>query len=169
MCWLFPSTKALITFPSADSERLIFVASFNRSPVAPVLLCLSEPARSTKFNFPTQMWSSPSKPLVWHSTTMVKMECERDDSWFIIVEPTDLFFFPACITWSISWELLTTNEVKSFTYTPESAFSCGTERGMGNRQRARKVEIGRGDMGFCTLRSNLFLGSFESRSRISSL
>lgn len=51
MCLDFPSTRAEITFPSAESERLIFVASFSRSPVAPTdrrfqttdcyVLCLS--------------------------------------------------------------------------------------------------------------------------------
>ena len=33
---------------------------------------------------------------------MVKMEWEREEVWFIKVAPTDLFFFPACMTWSIS-------------------------------------------------------------------
>jgi hypothetical protein len=28
----FPSTRALMTFPSADKDRLIFVASLRRSP-----------------------------------------------------------------------------------------------------------------------------------------
>jgi hypothetical protein len=46
----FPSTKEDITFPRAVRERLILVASKNRSPVDPVLLCLSDPARSTKLN-----------------------------------------------------------------------------------------------------------------------
>jgi hypothetical protein len=39
----FPSTKAEITFPKADNDKFILFASFNRSPVAPVLLYLSEP------------------------------------------------------------------------------------------------------------------------------
>lgn len=43
MCELFPSTKADITFPKADNDKLILLASFNLSPVAPVLLCLSDP------------------------------------------------------------------------------------------------------------------------------
>lgn len=38
ICVLFPSTKALITFPRTESERFIFVASFKRIPVACVLL-----------------------------------------------------------------------------------------------------------------------------------
>lgn len=36
-----------MTLPSVDSERLIFVASFKRWPVAPVLPCLSEPWTQT--------------------------------------------------------------------------------------------------------------------------
>ena len=35
MCLLLPSTREEMTFPRADSDRLILVASFNRSPVAP--------------------------------------------------------------------------------------------------------------------------------------
>lgn len=35
-------------YPSCESERLMFPASFKRSPAAPVCFCLSEPARSTK-------------------------------------------------------------------------------------------------------------------------
>ena len=30
------------------------------------------------------------------STVMQKMQCERDESWFISVAPTDLFFLPTC-------------------------------------------------------------------------
>lgn len=48
--WVFPSTKAEMTFPNALKERLIFVAYFIPSPVAPVLLALSEPAKSTKLS-----------------------------------------------------------------------------------------------------------------------
>ena len=40
---LFPSTRAEITFPRVDRDKLILVASFRRWPVAPVLPCLSEP------------------------------------------------------------------------------------------------------------------------------
>jgi hypothetical protein len=41
-----------MTLPKADSDKLIFVASFILSPVAPVLFALSDPAKSTKFSFP---------------------------------------------------------------------------------------------------------------------
>jgi hypothetical protein len=36
------------------------------------------------------------------STTMVKMECEREEVMFMAVAPVERFFLPACITWSIS-------------------------------------------------------------------
>lgn len=52
ICWLLPSTKAEITLPSALKDKLILLASFNLSPVAYVLLYLSDPAKSTRFNFP---------------------------------------------------------------------------------------------------------------------
>jgi hypothetical protein len=141
MCCDLPSTSAEMTLPSAERLRLILVASLSRSPVAPVLDWRSEPARSTRLSLPTRM-CSPRSFVSQHSTTMVKMECERELVWFMSVEPTERFFLPACITWSISCVDLTTKLVRSFTYTPESTFS---------------------------FRSSRFFGSFASRSRISSL
>ncbi len=52
---LLPSTSALMTLPSEDSERLILLASLSRSPAAPVLLWRSLPAKSTRFSLPTRM------------------------------------------------------------------------------------------------------------------
>jgi hypothetical protein len=40
-----------MTLPKALKERLILVAYFIPSPVAPVLLALYEPAKSTRFSF----------------------------------------------------------------------------------------------------------------------
>uniref|UniRef100_A0A672HEY6 Uncharacterized protein n=1 Tax=Salarias fasciatus TaxID=181472 RepID=A0A672HEY6_SALFA len=91
--WLLrPSTSAEMTFPRADSDRLIFVASFSRSPWAPVLVCRSLPARSTRLSFPTRMWFSPSTPSSLHSTL-----CS-----FMLVAPTERFWLPTFITFSIS-------------------------------------------------------------------
>lgn len=42
-CVLLPSTRAEMTFPNVERERLILVASFRRWPVAPVFPCLSDP------------------------------------------------------------------------------------------------------------------------------
>jgi hypothetical protein len=39
-----------MTFPNDVKDMFIFVAYNNLSPVEPVLLCLSEPAKSTKLN-----------------------------------------------------------------------------------------------------------------------
>lgn len=50
---VFPSTKADITLPRALSDKLILAAYFMPSPVAPVLLCLYEPAKSTRLSLPT--------------------------------------------------------------------------------------------------------------------
>jgi len=61
MCWDFPSTKADMTFPRVDNDRLIFVASFNRWPVAPVLDCLSEPYIHTSTATPPRLIRSGEK------------------------------------------------------------------------------------------------------------
>ena len=146
MCCDFPSTSADMTFPSALSERLIFVASFSRSPLACVLLCRSEPAKSTRFSFPTVMCGSAPGGSPGRtrdvSTVTVKMECDRLESAFMSVAPTLLFFFPTWRILCISSADLTTNVVRPFTYTPRSGVS---------------------------LSSHVFVWSFASRSRTFSL
>jgi len=117
MCCDLPSTNAEMTFPSADRDRLILVASFSLSPVACVFDWRSLPARSTRFNLPTVM-CSPVRTvpvLSQHSTMIVKMACDLEDPAFMAVAPTLLFFLPACMTWSISCELFTMKLVRSLT------------------------------------------------------
>jgi hypothetical protein len=46
---------------------------------------------------------------------MVKIEWDRLLLAFMRVEPTARFFFPLCITWSISIALFTTKVVRSLT------------------------------------------------------
>uniref|UniRef100_A0A8C4RXY5 Uncharacterized protein n=1 Tax=Erpetoichthys calabaricus TaxID=27687 RepID=A0A8C4RXY5_ERPCA len=62
-CWLLRlgSPRALITFPNANNPLLICTDSLNRSPVLPVLVTLSEPARSTKWNFEEMILLAPSR------------------------------------------------------------------------------------------------------------
>ena len=100
MCCDLPSTNADMTFPSADNDKLIFVASLSLSPVACVFDCLSLPARSTKFSFPTVMCSPVRTVPVesQHSTMIVNMAWDLELPAFMAVAPTDLFFLPACIT-----------------------------------------------------------------------
>jgi hypothetical protein len=50
-----------MTFPSADNDKLILEAYFKRSPVEPVFDCLSDPAKSTKFNLDAVNLSKSSK------------------------------------------------------------------------------------------------------------
>jgi hypothetical protein len=47
-----PSTKADITLPKALNERLIRVVSLRPTPAIFNLLCLSDPAKSTKLSLP---------------------------------------------------------------------------------------------------------------------
>ena len=47
------SVNALMTFPSADRDLLIFLASSRFWPEAPVLPTFSEPAKSTNASLPT--------------------------------------------------------------------------------------------------------------------
>jgi hypothetical protein len=83
--------------------------------VAPVLDWRSEPARSTRLSLPTRMEGLPDSFSWAHSQMMVKMLWLLDDDWFMSVDPTERFFFPLCITWSISMADFTTNVVRSLT------------------------------------------------------
>ena len=67
--WVLPKT-----FP--------LVQAFNVSPVAPVLLCRSEPAKSTMFIFPTRTWSWPSNP---HSMSESMWRSMGIDCWLISI------------------------------------------------------------------------------------
>lgn len=80
-CVLLPSTRAEMTFPNVDRERLILVASFRRWPVAPVLPCLSDPWRvrrtknyyretvktKGKRNIKFQLYSAPFTKHMWNA------------------------------------------------------------------------------------------------------
>lgn len=60
ICLERPSTRADMTLPRAERDKLILVASWRRSPVAPVLDCRSLPARSTRLSLPARRCSSPA-------------------------------------------------------------------------------------------------------------
>ena len=93
MCVERPSTSAEMQLPSAERERLIFVASLSLSPDACVFDCRSDPARSTKCNFDRRTTSESG---FLESMAMVKMQCEREEAMFIgvseimrLVSPTN--------------------------------------------------------------------------------
>lgn len=60
-----------MTFPRADRDLLILAPSFSRSPVAPVLSALSDPAKSTKFITLLFLVSDPDSLLMIWSNVMV--------------------------------------------------------------------------------------------------
>ena len=97
----FSSVRAAMTFPRASSPWLIWIPSCRVFPVAPVFLILSEPARSTKWNFAeifsSEVTGSASGPVasapsvgyvtltIFCSIVTVKIACERDEASFIFV------------------------------------------------------------------------------------
>ena len=59
---------------------MILIASLNLSPTAYVFDYLSEPARSTKFNFPALICYSLSTPYSEDSMVKQNIECDLEDS-----------------------------------------------------------------------------------------
>ena len=80
-----------MTIPSVVSDLLIIFASSRTEPAAPVFEIFSEPARSTKYNLPV-FCDKSSELFYW--TVRMKIECERLDSAFIIVDAIDLLELP---------------------------------------------------------------------------
>ena len=66
-----PSPSAEMQLHSAESDRLILVASLSRSPVACVFYWRSEPARSTRLSLPIRMPAEPSARVSHDSTVIV--------------------------------------------------------------------------------------------------
>ena len=71
-----------MTLPSAESERLIEHASRSRLPTACVSFCLSEPARSTRWNREVRTRLTPAD-VATASITREKTRCEREEAAFL--------------------------------------------------------------------------------------
>lgn len=80
-----------MTIPRAVKLKLIAAASLSLYPDVCALLCLSEPARSTRLSSAVLMTSFPPI-LAAYSITTRKTLCERLDTSFILVAATDLCF-----------------------------------------------------------------------------
>mmetsp|Transcript_19 Transcript_19/g.33 ORF Transcript_19/g.33 Transcript_19/m.33 type:complete len:237 (+) Transcript_19:1309-2019(+) len=104
MCVDFPSVKALITLPRAERERLILLASSSLSPVAPVFLTISEPAKSTKLILLVLV--VPDFVSVWTSCK-INTEWLRELPSFIPVAAETRLLEPKAINSIISSILLT--------------------------------------------------------------
>ena len=74
-----------MTFPNALKERFIFVAYLAPYSFIVILFCRYEPAKSTRFSFPTLNFGFPWASVVCSSIFIVNMQCDRDDSLFIDV------------------------------------------------------------------------------------
>ena len=124
-----------MTFPNALRDKLIFWPSFIRAPVAPVLLNLSLPAKSTKFNRLATYFRPYGGPLAdyrWRA----KSRWERDESLFIAVYPTALFFVPKFRNSINSSWFLACICVRSFTNTPFSADSFNSNLAFGSPSKS---------------------------------
>mmetsp|Transcript_29973 Transcript_29973/g.88969 ORF Transcript_29973/g.88969 Transcript_29973/m.88969 type:complete len:209 (-) Transcript_29973:603-1229(-) len=95
----FLSVSALMTLPSAERERLMFLASSSRSPDAPVLATFSLPARSTKCSFPTFTERSCRS---FCSMVSMKTRCDREECSFMFVTAMARLKWPARMASKIS-------------------------------------------------------------------
>ena len=110
-CRSFPSersTSALMTFPSALSDRLMLDASFSLCPSVCVALCRSDPARSTSrsaddVRFSTPVASSTRTTSAYRTNTLWLLL----DSRFMAVELTRLLHSPRRYTSYVSAALPT--------------------------------------------------------------
>mmetsp|Transcript_40057 Transcript_40057/g.77967 ORF Transcript_40057/g.77967 Transcript_40057/m.77967 type:complete len:217 (-) Transcript_40057:509-1159(-) len=121
--FLFSSPKAEMTLPRANNPLLMLIPSFILSPVAPVRLTLSDPAKSTKWNLDT-MVSCRTSALSLSSTCLVctrimlKMACERLEVAFIAVDPVTRHAVPLSRESSMSSGHFTASSIAPKTLIP---------------------------------------------------
>lgn len=106
-----------MTIPRVVKDLLIFPASFSLSPVAIVIFCLYEPARSTKWSLGVFNTFFPSIYDFMASET-VKIEWDLEDYRFIWVYPICLFFIPIFRQSCSLSELRADSSVRFSTNTP---------------------------------------------------
>lgn len=87
--------KALITFPKDKRPKLMLMPSLRVDPVAPVFFNLSEPARSTKWNFEQiePLFSYWSVIRSWR-TVIVKIAWDLEELSFISVWAVERWMEP---------------------------------------------------------------------------
>jgi hypothetical protein len=86
--FVFASVSAFITFPKADRDLLIILASSRVEPFASVFSTFSEPARSQQKSLPSL---DVSVLTFFYATVTKNIEWLLDDVAFILVAATDLF------------------------------------------------------------------------------
>ena len=119
----------------------MFEPSLSLSPLAPVLLALSDPARSTREILDTLEPVTPESVSLQENgnmfaelfeqscyvmlkvRTMVKTACDLLDSVFMLVAATVLDLLPSSIRLAISWASTTATGVRPSTYGPRTLCS----------------------------------------------
>lgn len=91
---LSPSASILMHWPSVVSDALMLLASTRRWPSAAVFDVFSEPARSTKHNFPSYLDSSA---LFFCPTKIMITVWDREETAFIFVDETARLASPIVI------------------------------------------------------------------------
>src|SRR3990167_1027668 len=92
MCETLSELIAVITRLNVSSDLLIMVACFIVTSFTPDFLTFSLPAKSTKFNFPTRMDSSPFSAISLILIVIVNIQWDRDDFLLMSVSATCLLF-----------------------------------------------------------------------------
>ena len=87
-----PSARAVMTCLSVNKDLFMSMASLAASPVLPVWLERSLPARSTSYILLEMTLSTALLSII--SRVREKMACERDEAWFKLCEATILFLIP---------------------------------------------------------------------------
>mmetsp|Transcript_12608 Transcript_12608/g.11435 ORF Transcript_12608/g.11435 Transcript_12608/m.11435 type:complete len:223 (+) Transcript_12608:938-1606(+) len=154
ICLAFPSAKAEITLPRVSRDKLMPAPSFNICPVAPVFFCLSDPAKSTRFNLPARTCSLPDSSVVLISITTENIECDLEDSLFICVDATVRCLIPFSNCASNCSSLSTTTCVKFLTYIPFTGSSPISHFGLFLVAGDNKSKI-----------SSLYISKYEHRIR----
>ena len=91
--YFFYVARAEITFPNSSNPRFMLIPYFRVTPVAPVFLSLSEPAKSTKKNFAViYPWSGYA--IICCSICRLKMAWDLEEESFISVTAVVLLMLP---------------------------------------------------------------------------
>jgi len=88
------STSALIQFPKANSDLLIFPPSISLKPMFLLDEERSDPARSTNTNLPITIFGSRLSVLLLLSTLICKIPCEREEVSLRFVDSIVLLVLP---------------------------------------------------------------------------
>mmetsp|Transcript_27883 Transcript_27883/g.93832 ORF Transcript_27883/g.93832 Transcript_27883/m.93832 type:complete len:364 (-) Transcript_27883:470-1561(-) len=112
------STRRAMTLPSASSDLLMPMPSLSRSPVAPVRLALSDPARSTRCSFETVR-----RPRAASATSSLKVRIMWDllECAFMSVAPVTRSSKPLFNILKTSWAYLTVCSERPWITTPAPA------------------------------------------------